>query len=121
MRSHNAWNDPEFVDRYDYRFFADGYAIVEHSKRFSATINSQRQLSSKNYSSLPSNATIRTEYVKCGNSYCYRCKHGPYYYAYWKEGGKLGKKYIGKYDPRKEQQEQRNDAGLPLNDLVSTR
>jgi hypothetical protein len=32
--------------------------------------------------------------------------HGPYYYAYWKENGKLKKKYIGtKYDKtwRKEQ------------------
>jgi hypothetical protein len=46
--------------------------------------------------------TIRKEYVKCGNPYCYRCKHGPYYYAYWKENGKLKKKYIGLYNPREE-------------------
>jgi len=27
------------------------------------------------------------------------CPHGPYYYAYWKENGKLKKKYIGtKYE-----------------------
>jgi hypothetical protein len=67
-----------------------------------ARINSQRDLTSRNYKSIPSGATIREEYVKCGNSYCYRCKHGPYYYAYWKENGKLKKKYIGKYDPRVE-------------------
>jgi hypothetical protein len=102
IRSHNAWNDPEFVDKYSDRFFADGYALVEQTKRMSARINSQQYVSSKNFASVPSNATIREEYVKCGNPYCYRCKHGPYYYAYWKEGRRLNKKYIGKYDPRKD-------------------
>lgn len=101
IRSHNAWNDPEFVNKYSDRFFVDGYALVEQTKRMSARINSQQDLTSKNYSSIPSNATIRKEYVKCGNPYCYRCKHGPYYYAYWKQGRKLKKKYIGKYDPTK--------------------
>ena len=101
IRSHNAWNDPEFVSKYSDRFFAEGYALVGRTKRMSARIKSHQDLSSKNYSSVPSNATIRKEFVKCGNLYCYRCKHGPYYYAYWKEGRKLKKKYIGKYDPRK--------------------
>ena len=98
IRSHNAWNDPEFVSKYSDRFFADGYALVEQTKRLSAKINSQKDLTSKNYASVPSNATIRKEYVRCGNPYCNRCKHGPYYYTYWKENGKLKKKYIGKYD-----------------------
>jgi len=48
---------------------------------------------------VPSNATIRQEYVKCGKWDCPRCEHGPYYYAYWKENGKLRKKYIGEYLP----------------------
>lgn len=101
IRSHNVWNDPEFVSKYSDRFFADSYTLVERTKHISARINSQQNLSSKNYKSIPSSATIRKEYVKCGNPYCYRCKHGPYYYGYWKENGKLKKKYIGKYDPRK--------------------
>jgi hypothetical protein len=33
--------------------------------------------------SIPENATIRKEYVKCGKEMC-ELKHGPYYYAYWK-------------------------------------
>jgi hypothetical protein len=46
---------------------------------------------------IPRNATIRLEYVKCGNPDCAE-KHGPYNYAYWKdrETKKLKKRYIGK-------------------------
>jgi hypothetical protein len=45
--------------------------------------------------SIPKNATIRKEYVKCGKVLCYHGKHGSYYYAYWKdpETKKLKKKY----------------------------
>jgi hypothetical protein len=47
--------------------------------------------------SIPKNATIRKEYVKCKKPNCYHRKHGPYYYAYWKdpETKRLKKKYIG--------------------------
>jgi hypothetical protein len=41
------------------------------------------------------NATIRQEYVKCGNPDCQN-SHGPYLYAYWKHNSKLNKKYVGK-------------------------
>jgi hypothetical protein len=48
--------------------------------------------------SIPKNATIRKEYVNCKKPNCYRgAVHGPYYYAYWKEGKKIKKKYIGQY------------------------
>ncbi|MEM1944107.1 MAG: DUF6788 family protein [Candidatus Caldarchaeum sp.] len=43
--------------------------------------------------------TYRQEYVKCGKVGCSCAKgkgHGPYWYAYWKEGSKLKKKYLGK-------------------------
>jgi hypothetical protein len=39
--------------------------------------------------------TYRYEWVKCGKR-CSGCPHGPYVYAYWREGGKLRKRYIGK-------------------------
>lgn len=58
---------------------------------------------------IPRNATIRSEYVRCGNIDCKKCSpemlngdiqkqnfHGPYLIAYWKEGKKLRKRYIGK-------------------------
>ena len=44
---------------------------------------------------IPPNATIRKEYVKCGNPDCQN-SHGPYLYAYWKHDKKLNKKYVGK-------------------------
>ena len=45
--------------------------------------------------------TYRQEYVRCGKLACKRCAdggqgHGPYWYAYRREGGKLKKRYIGK-------------------------
>jgi hypothetical protein len=44
---------------------------------------------------IPPNATIRQEYVKCGNPDCQN-SHGPYLYAYWKHDKKLRKLYVGK-------------------------
>jgi len=44
----------------------------------------------------PEKATYREEYVKCGRPNCKRCPHGPYTYAYWRENGKLVKKYVGR-------------------------
>jgi hypothetical protein len=44
---------------------------------------------------IPPNATIKEEYVKCGNPDCQN-SHGPYLYAYWKEDKKLKKRYVGK-------------------------
>ena len=48
--------------------------------------------------SIPKNATIMNEYVKCRKPNCHRSRHGPYYYAYWKdaETKKLKKRYIGR-------------------------
>jgi len=43
--------------------------------------------------------TYRLEPVRCGKEGCTRCPHGPYWYAYWREGGKLRSRYIGKTLP----------------------
>jgi hypothetical protein len=43
--------------------------------------------------------TYRREHVSCGRSGCSRCPHGPYWYAYWREGGRLRSRYIGKRLP----------------------
>ena len=64
-----------------------------------AKVQSEELTSTNNSRNLPNNATIRKEYVRCGKLDC-ASKHGPYYYAYWKDDeGKLRKKYIGKYPP----------------------
>lgn len=46
---------------------------------------------------VPEGATItyRREEVRCGKGNCSRCPHGPYWYAYWREGGKVRSRYLG--------------------------
>ena len=39
--------------------------------------------------------TYRREEVRCGKTNCTRCPHGPYWYAYWREDGKLRSRYLG--------------------------
>jgi hypothetical protein len=84
--------------------------------RSEAKIELEKIRSINNSRNLPGNVTIREEYVKCGKSDCSRCKHGPYYYAYWKDdSGKLKKKYIGKYPPSIDEHELRDTVIEPSN------
>ena len=41
----------------------------------------------------------RQQAVRCGKPGCTRCPHGPYWYAYWREGGRLRTRYVGKIEP----------------------
>jgi hypothetical protein len=43
--------------------------------------------------------TYRHESVKCGKPGCTKCPHGPYWYAYYREDGKLRSRYIGRELP----------------------
>jgi hypothetical protein len=43
--------------------------------------------------------TFRQEMVRCGKDGCTRCPHGPYWYAYWREGGRTRSRYVGKTLP----------------------
>jgi hypothetical protein len=47
--------------------------------------------------------TYQLQYRKCGKPTCSTCKtgvgHGPYWYAYWRDGTKLRSGYIGKVQP----------------------
>ena len=47
--------------------------------------------------------TYQLQFRKCGKPTCGTCKrgqgHGPYWYAYWREGAKLRSGYIGKAQP----------------------
>lgn len=92
--------DLDFIPQSSYKVFSDASNTISHSRDFFGRLNKLKETSRKNYESVPKNATIRKEYVKCGNYSCGRCKHGPYYYAYWRDQGKGYKKYVGKYDPR---------------------
>jgi hypothetical protein len=51
----------------------------------------------------PGQKTYRREFVRCGKKGC-KCAegqlHGPYWYAYWTEGGRTKSQYIGKKPPK---------------------
>jgi hypothetical protein len=40
----------------------------------------------------------RQQHIRCGKG-CESCPHGPYWYAYWKEGGRSQSQYIGNQLP----------------------
>ena len=42
------------------------------------------------------NVRLREQWIKCGKANCTRCSHGPYWYAYWSEGGIRRSRYVGK-------------------------
>jgi hypothetical protein len=50
--------------------------------------------------------TYQLQYRKCGKSSCSTCRstqgHGPYWYAYWREGSRLKSGYVGKTGPDSE-------------------
>ena len=43
--------------------------------------------------------TFRQQSVRCGKKGCTSCPHGPYWYAYWREDGRVRSRYIGKSLP----------------------
>lgn len=47
--------------------------------------------------------TYRRQNVRCGKNGCTRCPHGPYWYAYWREEGRLRSRYIGRTLPESAQ------------------
>ena len=47
----------------------------------------------------PGKVGYRRQSVRCGKRGCTRCPHGPYWYAYWREGGRVRTRYIGKELP----------------------
>lgn len=54
--------------------------------------------------------TYRLEGIRCGKDNC-KCArgelHGPYWYAYWSEGGKTKSQYIGKHLPKSQEKSRR--------------
>lgn len=51
--------------------------------------------------------TYQLQYRKCGKASCSTCRegqgHGPYWYAYWREGSRLRSGYVGKIHPNQHQ------------------
>ena len=40
--------------------------------------------------------SLRQQIVRCGKDGCTKCPHGPYWYAYWTEGGRRRSRYVGR-------------------------
>lgn len=100
------WNKPLFGHKHTslQKILVNANKTTQRATKFLNKIKS-RQLAYANRSkSIPENATIRREYIKCGKEVC-ELKHGPYYYPYWKdhETKKLKKKYIGDHIPDKKE------------------
>jgi len=55
------------------------------------------------YKLMNNKVTYRQQFTRCGKQRCRKCKegtgHGPYWYAYWREGSRLRSGYIGKVQP----------------------
>ena len=47
--------------------------------------------------------TYQLQFRKCGKTSCSTCRngqgHGPYWYAYWRDGSRLRSGYVGKVNP----------------------
>jgi hypothetical protein len=89
---------------------AEGNRLVARVKALDNKEKSKKLTCQARARLIPKNATIRKEFVKCKKSNCSHRKHGPYYYAYWKDPAskRLRKRYIGRYYiPDKEQKDQK--------------
>src|SRR5205823_8194326 len=81
------------------KLLAEANKTTERATKFINKIKSRQLACANRAKSIPENATIRKEYIKCGKQMC-EIEHGPYYYAYWKDQSKkLKKKYIGDHMP----------------------
>lgn len=69
---------------------------IHKAEKFLLRCNKMDMLSQQRRQGIPQNATIIREFVNCGKESCRSCSHGPYLYAYWRDGQtKLRKRYIG--------------------------
>lgn len=79
------------LDEYDLRrlmIFTRGLLVTREGQEFESASPGRR-----------GKVTFRQESVRCGRANCTRCPHGPYWYAYWREGGRVRSRYIGKQLP----------------------
>ncbi len=45
---------------------------------------------------------LRQQWVRCGKESCTKCPHGPYWYAFWREGGRRHSRYVGKLEDERD-------------------
>jgi hypothetical protein len=99
----------------------EGNKLIAHAQALDNKEKSIKLACQSRSRSVPKNATISKEFVKCKKPNCYRKQHGPYYYAYWKdqETKSLRKKYIGRhFYPMDEQKGQKDMDVMNLSNKV---
>ena len=95
------FDNVDHIPTYIEKLYNNTEGVIEHAKEFIDKIQTRNKEVAKKSKLIPDNATIRKEYVNCNHENCFRCPHGPYYYAYWRSNdGKLKKKYIGTFCPK---------------------
>lgn len=82
--------DEQLPDRMDIFHDTDGQKVelekaIEKTNLVITKFENQMNEPVLRYKTLPKNANIREEFVRCGKENCKDCSHGPYYYAYWRE------------------------------------
>ena len=81
------------------RLMEEGNKLIARAQALDNKEKSMKLACRSRSKTVPKNATIRKEFVKCKKPNCYRQLHGPYYYAYWKdyETKRVRKRYIGRH------------------------
>jgi hypothetical protein len=92
---HAEWFRPMSLDK----LMKKANKPIAHVQKLNNKYESRKRAYQSRSKSIPKNATIIKENVKCKKPNCYCGRHGPYYYAYWKdpETKRLRKKYIGRH------------------------
>lgn len=80
-------------DECDFRL--DPVKLAMEHKEFMNALEAGGRIPSKPQKTLPERPTIRSEFVKTRTG----GRAGPYFNAYWRKGGKLNKKYLGRQLP----------------------
>ena len=85
----------------------EGNKLIARAQALANKDKSMKLACQSRLKSVPKNATIREEFVRCKKPNCHRQLHGPYYYAYWKdpETKRLKKRYIGRHYCTEDEQE----------------
>lgn len=99
------YNDLRQLDRYDLRrvaIFVHGL-LLQLGDDFTALGDAGAGAGPR--------VTYRLETVRCGKQSCRSCPHGPYWYAYWREGGRLRSRYVGRELPEGVRPLEPDDAG----------
>ena len=91
MADRSLYADLRRLDRHDLRRVLIYVRGLLHARGDETSVDTEDPDAGK--------VTYRLESVRCGKEGCKSCPHGPYWYAYYREGGRLRSRYIGRELP----------------------